>query len=201
MSSSLVAVEHDTQCLSTIGDAQSGETHEQRVARLFRERNRSLVRFLEGRLHSREEAQEVAQEAYLQLLGLDCPEGIHFLQGYLYRTAANIATNRIKQRIQRRRNDERMFFETEDERSPERLWAADADVASLIQALYELPVNCREAFQLVRLNGLSSEEAGRELNLHPRSVRRYVARALAHCMAVMESAEPRKEPPHAPRCT
>jgi RNA polymerase sigma factor (sigma-70 family) len=130
----------------------------------------------------------VAQEAYVQLLGLHQPEAVHFLQGYLFRTACNLAKNRIKQRVQRRRNDELVFFDQnfEDSRSPERVCAGNGDVALVYAALKGLPANCREAFRLVRLEGLSSSEAAQRLHLHPRQVRRYVARALAHCIAALE---------------
>jgi RNA polymerase sigma-70 factor (ECF subfamily) len=170
------------------GDVPLRDSYGHQVECLFREHNESLLRYLRARLHSQDEAKEVAQEAYVQLLGLDHPEAVHFLQGYLFRTAANLATNRLKQRAQRRRDDELVFFESEDARSPERVWAADRKVASIRQALNELPANCREAFRLVKIEGLSSDEAADRLQLHPRRVRRYVARALAHCLACMEGA-------------
>ncbi len=172
---------------STPSDLQFGETQKQRITRLFREHNGPLVRFLKNRLHSHEEAMEVAQEAYVQLLGLDHPETVVFMRGYLYRTAANLASNRVKQRIQRRRNDEQLIYETEDQRSPERLCETDRDIALVMQALYELPASCREAFRLVRVGGMTSEQVGKKLDMHPRQVRRYVARALAHCLAVVSS--------------
>jgi RNA polymerase sigma-70 factor (ECF subfamily) len=170
--------------------AHSGETHEQHVARLFREHNDSLLRFLRARLHSLDEAKEVAQEAYVQLLGLHQPEAVHFLQGYLFRTAANLAKNRIKQRVRRRRSDEIVFFDTsfEDNRSPERAWAGDREIAIVYRALNELPPNCRESFRLVRLEELSVDEAARRLNLTPRHIRRNIARALAYLLAAVESA-------------
>lgn len=171
-------------------DAYPGETHEQHVERLFREHNESLLRFLRARLHSREESREVAQEAYVQLLGLHHPETVHFLQGYLFRTADNLAKNRIKQRAQRRRNDELVFFDQafEDSRSPERSCAGDRDIATVYRALSELPPNCREAFRLVRLEELSIDEAAKRLNVTPRHIRRSIARALAYCLAAVESA-------------
>lgn len=171
-------------------DARPGETHEQQVARLFHEHNESLLRFLRTRLHSHEEAREVAQEAYVQLLGLHQPETVHFLRGYLYRTADNLAKNRIKQRVQRRRNDELVYFDQafEDSRSPERSCAGDRDIAIVYRALSELPANCREAFRLVRLEELSIDEAAKRLNLTPRHIRRNIARALAYCLAAVEAA-------------
>ncbi|HEY0938739.1 MAG TPA: RNA polymerase sigma factor [Steroidobacter sp.] len=169
---------------------RSSETHEQHVERLFREHNESLLRYLRAKLHSYEEAKEVAQEAYVQLLGLDHPETVHFLQGYLFRTASNLAKNRIKQRIQRRRNDEIVFFDTsfEDNRSPERAWAGDREIAVVYRALNELPPTCRESFRLVRLEELSVDEAAKRLNITPRHIRRNIARALAYLLAAVEAA-------------
>lgn len=181
--------------LRTDGDVHPGGTHTQHVERLFREHNASLIRYLRVRLPP-EEAKEVAQEAYVKMLGLHDPDRVNFLVAYLYRTASNLAKNRIKQHVQRRRDDELIFFQTEDERSPERLCADRAEVALVRQALSELPANCREAFHLVRVEGLSSDEAGRRMKMHPRRVRRYVARALAHCLAVTAAADAVKAEVH-----
>lgn len=187
MSGQLLASDLGSQS-SVLDEPHACEPHEQHVERLFREHNESLLRFLRARLHSQEEAKEVAQDAYAQLLGRTHPETVRYLQGYLYRTAANLATNRLKQRAQRRRDNELILFETEDFRSPERVCEADRDVDLMRRALSELPANCLEAFQLVKIDGLSSDEAAQRLHLHPRRVRRFVARALAHCLAVLEPA-------------
>jgi RNA polymerase sigma-70 factor (ECF subfamily) len=40
------------------------------IERLFREHNEALLRFLTVRLHSYQDAREVAQEAYVRLLSL-----------------------------------------------------------------------------------------------------------------------------------
>lgn len=166
------------------------ESHEVRVSRLYREHNGALLRFLRRLLQSQEEAKEVAQEAYVQLLGLPRPEAVQFLRGYLFTTAANLAKNRIKQRIQRRRNDEIVFYDTsmEDTRSPERACAGHRDIAIIYQALDELPLNCREAFRLVRLEELSVDEAAKRLKVTPRHIRRNIARALEHCTAAVEAS-------------
>lgn len=189
MSSHLSTERAVLQAVST-DEPHSGETHEQHVARLFRDHNESLLRYLRTKLRSQDEAREVAQEAYVQLLGLHHPETVHFLQGYLFRTAANLAKNRIKQRVQRRRNDEIVFFDVsfEDNRSPERAWAGDREIAIVYRALNELPVSCRESFRLVRLEEMSVDEAARQLNLTPRHIRRNIARALAHLLLAVESA-------------
>ena len=138
---------------------QEPESHGRRVERLFREHNESLLRFLRARLHSPQEAREVAQEAYLQLLGLHSPGTVGFLQGYLFRTAANLATNRLKQRARRRRIDELVFFDAPTvHRSPEPTWAARQELALIHRAIEELPATCRLAFLMVKFDDASVED-------------------------------------------
>src|SRR5262245_1247058 len=66
------------------------------IERLFREHNEALVRFLLSRLRSPQEAQEVAQEAYVRLLNLDEPGAVSYLRAFLFRTAANLAVDRLR---------------------------------------------------------------------------------------------------------
>ena len=66
------------------------------VERLFREHNSALVRFLQARLRSPQEAHEVAQEAYVRLLSLDEPGAVSYLRAFLFKTAANLAVDRLR---------------------------------------------------------------------------------------------------------
>lgn len=66
---------------------------------LARNHHKALVRFLTLRTGSREDAQEVAQEAYAKLLARERQPGtISFLAGYLWRVAANLAGERKRRR-------------------------------------------------------------------------------------------------------
>jgi DNA-directed RNA polymerase specialized sigma24 family protein len=55
--------------------AAAPEPHNRLIERLFQEHNESLLRFLAARLGSRQEAREIAQEAYVRLLKLDAATG------------------------------------------------------------------------------------------------------------------------------
>src|SRR5688572_10049197 len=79
--------------------------HAEMLARLIEEHNRALHAFLMMRVRDEQEAQEVAQEAYVQILQLHQPGAVNFLRSYLFKTAANIAINRAKQRRTRDRLD------------------------------------------------------------------------------------------------
>ena len=164
----------------------SAPAHKSQIEKMFRDHNESLLRFLRARLHSSDEAKEVAQEAYVQMLGLDNPAAVNYMQGYLFRTAANIATNRMKLGAARRRLDQLVFFEEQQEtRTPQLALDAGQQLAHVNEALNRLPPLCRRAFILVRYEGLSIEEAAVEMALHPRKVRRFVQRALGSCQRAL----------------
>src|SRR5580658_5486126 len=80
----------------TPDDPGAAEGHAGRIDHLFREHNDALVRFLSARLGSYQDAREVAQEAYVRLLNLDRPGAVNFLRALLYKTAANLAIDRLR---------------------------------------------------------------------------------------------------------
>src|SRR5688500_651099 len=91
------------------------------VGNLFREHNQTLVRFLNARLGSEQEAKEIAQEAYVKLLQLERRGAISFMRAYLFRIAANLAIDRIRQRKSQGPHDDiDLFDELEDNAQPER---------------------------------------------------------------------------------
>jgi RNA polymerase sigma factor (sigma-70 family) len=114
---------------------------------MFREHNDSLVRFIAARLGSKQEASEVAQEAYVRLLSLDNEAAVSFLRAFLFKTAGNLATDRLRARSRRgfivtTGSVEKAVFEL----SPERELEGEQAIEHLRQAIDELPQKCREAF-------------------------------------------------------
>jgi RNA polymerase sigma factor (sigma-70 family) len=157
------------------------ESRGQAVERIFREHNESLVRFLQTRLPSAQDAREVAQEAYVRLLQLDQPQAIGFLRAYLFKTAAHIATDRLRHSQIVRQNQSSSSFDTFHAASPMEKIAAQEDLDILNAALDELSPKCREAFLLRRLDNMQTEDVARQTGIGGRMVRLYVAQALVHC--------------------
>jgi RNA polymerase sigma-70 factor (ECF subfamily) len=152
------------------------------VSDLFRDNNRALVRFLLTHLSNEQEAREVAQEAYVRLLQLDQPEAISFLRTYLFRTALNLAIDRVR----RRRRTERveridLFDECSQATSVEQVVLAEQEVALLKQAIKELKPKCRRAFVLHKFYERSVADVATDMALTPRMVRAYIARAVFYC--------------------
>ena len=163
------------------------------IERLFREHNEALVRFLLARLRSRQAALEVAQEAYVRLLSLDQPGAVSYLRSFLFKTAANLAVDRLRRDdVHARATETPLFREFTDDRTPERAAAGAQEIQRLVELLSDLPPKCREAFILNRFHGLDFPAIAAEMKLSERMVRIYVVRALLFCRAQLE----RKDPGH-----
>jgi RNA polymerase sigma factor (sigma-70 family) len=171
---------------------EEGRAH---IDHLFREHNDALVRFLSARLGSYQDAREVAQEAYVRLLNLDRPGAANFLKALLYKTAANLAIDRLRhQRLVTR-------HQHASSRSPD-LFAAPADavpaalddIRVLSRALSELPPPCRSAFLMSRVESLESGEIAIRLGITDRAVRKYIARALVFLQLRLKAAHTPRSP-------
>ena len=166
------------------------------LADLARSHHEALVRFLTLRTGSREDAQEVAQEAYAKLLALDRSDAISFLAGYLWRIAANLAVDH------KRRRELEVRFAAFAGKAEDLLEASSESVADARQrlviverAIGELPRKCRQAFTLRVLNGLKFEQVGREMGISDRMAKIYVARSLEYLQDSLDAEDRRRSAP------
>jgi RNA polymerase sigma factor (sigma-70 family) len=156
------------------------------VARLFREHNDALVSLLALRLRSLHDAKEVAQEAYVRLLQLDRSDGaISLLRSYLFRIASNLAVDRLRHQNVRWHASEaikaELFDGLELHNTVERSLLATEELERVRQALTELPLPCRRAFWMHRVQGATVAEIAGELHVTERMVRHHLTRALVYC--------------------
>jgi RNA polymerase sigma factor (sigma-70 family) len=170
--------------------APDGEGRRQRselVERLFREHNEALIRFLMARLRSYQDAREVAQEAYVRLLSLDEPGAVSYLRAFLFKTAANLATDRQRRAATHLRATELpLFHEFADVRTPERRAADRQTVQRLERLIAAMPIKCREAFILYQFQGLAFAAIAEHMGISERMVRKYVVRGLLHCRTQLD---------------
>jgi RNA polymerase sigma factor (sigma-70 family) len=173
----------------------AGSSHAQRISRLFSEHNDSLIQFLATRLRSVQEAKEVAQEAYVRLLSLEDSGAVSFLRAFLFKTAANLAVDRIRSRNrQRQALDAGLGDEArEAPPTPDREAATAQEVEIVRRLIGELPPKCRRAFLLHRVHGAEFSEIAKEMGLSERMVRHYVLRAVLYCRAGLDAAQSCKE--------
>jgi RNA polymerase sigma factor (sigma-70 family) len=157
------------------------------MSQLFREHNRVLVAYLTTRLRSEHEAKEVAQEAYVRLLELKDPCSPSLLRAYLFKTATNLAIDRLRhRRVQHRSEEQPELFQDlnstggeMNDPAIELLAREQAD--QLLGYLQELPIKCQHVISLHRLEGLPQHEVAVRLGISERMVRRYVTYAMIYC--------------------
>jgi RNA polymerase sigma factor (sigma-70 family) len=160
------------------------------VERLFREHNAALLRFISAKVGSEHEAREIAQEAYVHLLQLNHPAAIGFLRAFLFKTAANLAIDRLRQRG-RRSQTTACAAEAElgvFELTPERQLSGEQAIAVVAAAVRQLPPKCRQAFLLHRVYEMQMDDIAARMGIGVCMVRRYVARALEHVRRCLDAA-------------
>jgi RNA polymerase sigma-70 factor (ECF subfamily) len=155
------------------------------VREVFRAKYAPLLRFLAARLPHRQDAEDLAQEAFLRLLRVPQADLIRQPDAYLFRIAANLV---LEFRLRARRS--RVAFDSEQAAlAGETADASDTilpaeqllDRESLHRAIEALPPRHRTALILQRRDGLSYAEIGAKLGVSPDMVKKYLASAIARC--------------------
>jgi RNA polymerase sigma factor (sigma-70 family) len=157
------------------------------IGKLFREHNRALIKFLMNRLRSSDEAADVAQEAYARMLQLHSPGTVSFLRAFLFKTAANIAIDRLRSRKAETRRAENPFLGRIAEELSTEQSICDAEELRLTTAyIEELPSQHREALLLSRFEPLSTAEIAKRMGISERTVQHYIVESLIYIRSRLE---------------
>lgn len=179
------------------GDVQAGSERGrgESLSRLYRQHNRTLLNFLRARLGSEQEACDVAQEAYARMLQLDASQTIHFLTSYLFKIAANIATDRRRRQTVADRA-EREFTERDPSTSAavDVVLQAREELELIAKFIAELPPKCGEAFYLHRMEQLNPTAIAARLQVTPRMVHHYLVKALVHLRTRLDEVSATRQP-------
>jgi RNA polymerase sigma-70 factor (ECF subfamily) len=145
----------------------------------------SLINFLRQRLRTPEDANDVAQEAYIRMMQYQNSTAIRSPSSMLFRIAINVA-NDLGRSEQVRRVSDRCSLEAfelvSNTPSPEREISAKQELALLRTAIEDLPPKCRQAFLLSRAHGMTYPEIAAHCGISVKMVEKHISRALAVCM-------------------
>ena len=128
----------------------------------------------------------------MRLLQLQDTQTIGFLRAYLFRIAANLATDRLRRRrsAPRAESADDTLETLCDPIEPERSVLSQEQLTLLFTCLEELPPRCRQAFVMHRLNRLTSQEVAEQLDISTRMVRKHLERALIYCRFRLDGLSP-----------
>ncbi len=155
---------------------------------LFRQNGQPLVRFLSAKLRDPQQADEIAQEAYLRMQKLHEPEQLDNARAFLFQVAANMATDQLRRQqlhhkyvqSQLEKSLADSSVATEVEHGPVEQLLAEERVAQINAALDCMKPKPRQAFLLHRTSGLSYSEIAADMGVSVSSVEKYILAALKH---------------------
>ena len=150
-----------------------------RIADWVRRWNADLTRFVERRVRTRADAQDLAQEVYLRLLRTNQIDLIEEPQAYLYRMASNVAAEwrmRARESKPHSADELELLLET---RTPEFQVGEAQNQARFHAALDSLDVTVRAVVFLKLREGMTNEEIAHHLGVTKRMVRRHLVTGYA----------------------
>jgi RNA polymerase sigma-70 factor (ECF subfamily) len=148
-----------------------------------------LKRFLSRFLSNPDDIEDVVQETFLRSYNAENKDtDIQSPKAFLFRVARNLALKELGKKSRRITSYIEDLGATEviDERSSvEDQVAARERLAVFCKAAAALPIQCRRAFLLRKIYGLSQQEISRELNIAVSTVEKHLATGLMRCNAYM----------------
>lgn len=152
------------------------------ISHCYRDLDAPLRAFLARRTHSMCDAEDLAQEAFLRLLRMEDRDGIRSLKSFLFKTATNLARDRVRRSHTRMMRGAVPASEidlpdtgTEPSQTLESMQAA----AAFTRVLNELRPSTRQAFLLYRLEACSHAEIARQMGISVSMVEKHVSAAMA----------------------
>ena len=145
----------------------------------------SLINFLRQRLRTPEDANDVAQEAYIRMMQYQNSRQIRSPSSMLFRIAINVANDLGRSEQVRRASDQCSLDAVElvsDTPSAEREISAKQELELLRAAIEDLPPKCRQAFLLSRVRRMTYPEIAVHCGISVKMVEKHISRALAVCM-------------------
>lgn len=150
------------------------------------ETRHALAAYVRRFCSSREDAQEITQEAYLRVY---CAlrknvDRNHEPTALLYTTARNIALSRLRHdEVVVRKNTvvvvaEELRAET---RSTEQLAGESQKMQSLLIAVNNLPPKCRAVFSMRMIDGMSQRDIGERLRISESTVEKHISKGMRLC--------------------
>jgi RNA polymerase sigma-70 factor (ECF subfamily) len=125
--------------------------------------------------------EDVIQETYCLLSGLNSVDHIQNGRAYLFTTARNVVLQRVRRArivsIETITEIDALRIDV-DEPSPERIAAARRELTRVKQLIEALPERCRKIFELRKIDGLPQREVARVMGVAEYTVENDVAKGL-----------------------
>ncbi|WP_339863532.1 sigma-70 family RNA polymerase sigma factor [Paremcibacter congregatus] len=168
------------------------ESNKTILEELYRDHSKRLVGYVYSFLRSENEAEEVAQEAFLKLHSVENPEVIISHKAFLYRIAHNLAMKTLRRRkiikFDTGINMDEMEVESNEPPADQKV-SSQQEYKLFCDAVATLPPKCRAAFTLRIIHKKPFKEVSQELNISISTAEKHVLKGMRDCQKYMEKAK------------
>jgi len=160
--------------------------HSGPLAGAYLEKRTQLLRFFTARTGSEAEAQDIVQEIFLRIEGVDSAS-VANAGAYFYKLGSNILLDRVRARRRARaredayaatRSDLTPEGPADDVPSPEAVWAARRRLERVMSVVDAFPTQRRRVFVMHKIEGLSYSEVAEALGVSKSAVEKHMIAAL-----------------------
>ena len=156
------------------------------VEQLFEEHAQALRLFLKGRLIPTDDIEDLVQELFSRLMGVDGLEAKMSASTGSNRSYLLTMANNMIVDLQRKSTVRRAFFlgqgalesKKVDERTPELIVAAQMELEAIKGVIMDLRPNWRQAFVLHRFRNMSYEDIALHMGMTVKQVEHSIAQAM-----------------------
>ena len=164
---------------------------------VFERYYRELLNFLAHKVRDRDVASDLAQESYARVYAAErSGTRVRDPRALLYRTARNLLTDRYRRDASAAHILEAGSPEADPDaqqgpavHEPEAALATRQRFERIAQVVDGLPPRCREAFILVKFDGLTHAETAQRMGISVKTVEMQIQIALRACWDCMDSLE------------
>jgi RNA polymerase sigma-70 factor (ECF subfamily) len=163
----------------------------------FAENRPKLLRLITARLRNAHDAEDVMQDMWLRLCGVQSGPVANPL-AYLHRMALNLANDLVRERSRRVRRDSGWTETTVSETNgmafdpapdAERVAAGRQELGTLLADIQAMPERMRQVFRRHRIDGASHGEIAAEMAISRSAVEKHMAAAMRHLLSRRQERE------------
>ena len=136
-----------------------------------------------------DEIDDLMQEAYAKLVGLERIDQIQSPDGYFFQTVRNLLTDKLR-RAKVVRIESVMEIDAlsvcSDEPSPEQAAAARRELSRVQALIQALPDRCRRVFELRKVQGVPQREIARQLGISESAVENEAVKGMRLIMRALQ---------------
>jgi RNA polymerase sigma factor (sigma-70 family) len=159
---------------------------------VFMQFRRRLARAV-GRIVKPDDIEDIVQETFLRCYQASAKTTVQFPRAFMLTTARNLALNHIALAENRVVGTVASFDEAAvplyREQTNQNAFEGEERFLLLCRAVSALPVQCRRAFVLKKVYGLSRKEIAEYMDISESTVQKHVAKGVLQCAEFLEGTE------------